>query len=164
MLASQETIKNHGDDTPSPAGWTRKDVTFHAVDTFGTETLPQSWGASAICGYQCEYIGLNPEGGGIRFTDASYVVKDLDGHYGIEILCLTEFVDTHASATVLSKTILDGSYYRRTSFYDALREAEESTVADLRYGRVPVLADSPEDVYVRYEDVYKQKVADSNEA
>lgn len=164
MIAAQETIENYKDNKASPAGWTRGNVTFHAVDAFGTETTPQSWGASAICGYQCEYTGLNPEGGGIRYTDGAYVVKDLDGLYSIEILCLTEFVDTHASATVLSKTILDGSYHRRTSFYDALREAEEATVTDLRYGRVPVLVDSPEDLYVRYEDVYKQKAADSNEA
>lgn len=156
MLAAQETIKNHGDDTPSPAGWTRKDVTFHAVDPFGTETLPKPWGASAICGYQCEYIGLIPEGGGIRYTDAAYVVKDLEGLYGVEVLCLTEFIDTHGSSIVLSKTIFDGSYHRRLGFYDALREAEEAATDDIRYGNKAVLLDSGEDIYNREE--YKSLV------
>ena len=152
MLAGQPTIENYSDDSFSYAGWKRGAITFHAVDPYGTETVPQPWGASAICGYECEYIGYIPEGGGIRYTDAAYVVKDLDGLYGIEILCLTEFIDTHNGITELSKTIFDGSYYRRLSFYDALREAEEAVMVDMRNrtnNAPPVLSETPEEVYRR---------------
>jgi hypothetical protein len=139
MLAIQKHMENYNDSTPSEKGWTRGEMFAY--------TAEECINPLGILGYQCSYTG-NTSNGTLTITELCEIVPietmSEEGYYDVVSYSLYTHVADGVS-TVLNERTWDPGYYKRTSLYDAMREAEEFIVEDYRIH----IWDTPDEVLAR---------------
>lgn len=139
MLASQKRMENYNDSTPNERGWTRGDMLAYMAD--------ECVNPLAILGYQCSYVGTTASGE-LIVTELCEIVPTETNSDSAYYDIVSYSIYTHVAngvSTVLNQRSWDPGYYKRTSLYDAMREAEEFIAEDYRTH----IWDTPDEVLAR---------------
>lgn len=141
MLAVQKHMENYNDSTPNERGWTRGDILAYT----GEECL----NPLGILGYQCSYTGTTASGE-LTITELCEIVPietmSEEGYYDVVSYSVYVHIPNgQRIPIVLNERTWDPGYYKRTSLYDAMREAEEFIVEDYRIH----IWDTPDEVLAR---------------